>query len=116
MDFLQEIRKRSREEWEQFGLDKWTDLRIWVQEHGERAALIALVAGVSLVLFFKLVLILLIIAALICFAVLYTAVPDGTGGAAGSSGRSLSAQEENIPGKTALGPSDSSSPGGGKPQ
>ena len=115
MDFLQEIRKRSREEWEQLGLDLWTDLRIWIQEHGEAAALIALVSGIVLVLFFKLVLILLVISVLLCFGVLYFAVPEGAGGAAGSSGRSLSAQDEVDTGKSAQSSSDSQSPGG-KPQ
>ena len=109
MDFLQLIRKRSREGWEQLALNKWTDLRIWVQEHGEPAALIALVAGIVFVLFFKPVLLLLVAAALVYFVILYLAIPEGTGGSAGSSGRSLSAQEEETAGRGGAGKADSSS-------
>ena len=94
MDLLKEIRKLSREEWEQWGLDRWTDLRIWVQEHGEAAALAALVTGIFLVLFFKYFLAVLVLALIVWIAILYFAVSENSAGECGSSGRSLSGLDE----------------------
>lgn len=113
MDILQLIRKRSREEWEQLALDGWTDLRIWIQEHGESAALIALVAGIALVLFIKLVLVLLVAGLILAFTVLFLALPEGKGEGAGSSGRSLSAQEDTLANRPAQGPPGGDAPSSG---
>ena len=52
---IQWIRARSREEWEQLAIRRWTDARIWIQEHAEVAALIAIGVGIFIVLAFKLV-------------------------------------------------------------
>ena len=51
------LRKRSREEWQQIFVEQWTDARIWIQENGEKAAIVALAVGIALVLFYKIVLI-----------------------------------------------------------
>ena len=58
-DPIQFIRRRSREEWQGIFMEYWTDARIWIQENGEKAAVIALALGVALVLFYKIVLIVL---------------------------------------------------------
>ena len=49
------IRARSREEWEQLAIRRWTEIRIWVQEHAELAAIVSIGIGIFIVLAFKLV-------------------------------------------------------------
>lgn len=48
------IQRRSKEEWEQFAKNRFIDLRIWLQEHGEQSFVLALVLGILFVLLFKL--------------------------------------------------------------
>ena len=55
MDYWQEIRKKSKEQWQELASEAWTETRIWVQEHGERAAAIALVSGIMIVLTYPLI-------------------------------------------------------------
>jgi|GEM_PF-1551581 len=49
------IQRHTREEYRQLLIDGLTDVRIWIQEHGEQAAVLGLVLGVFVVLFLKLV-------------------------------------------------------------
>jgi hypothetical protein len=58
------VRARSREGWLQLWLGSLTDLRIWVQEHGERAFIYGFLLGVVLMVMFWYVLALAIIAVL----------------------------------------------------
>ncbi|MCB0353563.1 MAG: hypothetical protein KDD64_08570 [Bdellovibrionales bacterium] len=51
---IEEIRKKSREEWHELAHERWTDLRIWVQEHGEAALLFGFLFGLAIAYFFKL--------------------------------------------------------------
>lgn len=74
---IDEIRKRSREEWETLAQDKIRDVRIWVQENGEKAFAGGLLAGMIFILFLKLFLGLVIFAALVSYAIWYTAIPSG---------------------------------------
>lgn len=62
---LTKIRQRSREQWVELLKGSVTDMRIWIQENGEKAALVALVLGVILVAAFKLIFTLLVVAVLI---------------------------------------------------
>ena len=32
------VRTRTREEWQHLVVERWTDIRIWIQENGEKAA------------------------------------------------------------------------------
>ena len=54
-EILKALRSRSREEWLEFYREKWINTRIYVQEHGERAALAGFIIGLFLVLAFRLV-------------------------------------------------------------
>lgn len=51
---IEEIRKKSREEWHAVAHERWTDIRIWVQEHGEAALLFGFLLGLAITYFFKL--------------------------------------------------------------
>lgn len=61
---ITEIRRKSRAEWENLAKEKFTSLRIWIQENGEKAAVLSLILGVIVVLFFKIIMILLVLCAL----------------------------------------------------
>lgn len=53
--FIHFIRSKSREEWLQLIRERWNNLRIWIQEHGELAAVAGFLLGIVIVLFFKVV-------------------------------------------------------------
>jgi hypothetical protein len=74
------IRRRTREEWSAYALEHWTNARIWIQEHGELAALLALFVGIFLVLAFKLVITVLVIAAILLYVVWLIALPGEKAG------------------------------------
>ena len=69
------IQERSREEWFDYAIEHITNVRIWIQENGEKSAILFLVIGIALVIFFKIILVLSMLAALLVFAVWYLAVP-----------------------------------------
>lgn len=73
---IDEIRKKSREEWETLAQDKVRDVRIWVQENGEKAFAGGLIVGMFFILFFKLFLGIVIFGGLLTYAVWYTAIPS----------------------------------------
>ena len=52
-NFFYTIRNKTREEWKTFGNETLTDSRIWIQEHGELAAIGGLVIGLIVAMFFK---------------------------------------------------------------
>lgn len=70
------IRSRSREQWGKASLELWTNLRIWIQENGELAAVLAFVGGVFLVLAFKLVLGALLLCLVLLVAAWLYALPE----------------------------------------
>lgn len=74
-NLVDEIQKKSREEWEDLLRTKWTDLRIWIQENAEIACAAALALGVLLVLAFKIVVLVAIVCVLLGFGVWYVALP-----------------------------------------
>lgn len=92
-DILQQIRKKSREEWTDLLRDTWTDLRIWIQEHGEIAALAGIVIGMFFVLAFKLVIGLLVLV-LIAGYVVWNIAQPGSGDGAKSGDGNGSGDEE----------------------
>jgi hypothetical protein len=75
--FVDAIRQKSRQEWRAEVFDRWTTFRIWVQEHGEKAAGLGLIAGVALVLAFKLFVFLFILALLAGYVVYFVALEEG---------------------------------------
>ncbi len=76
MDPLAFIRKKSREEWQQLFVDRWTDVRIWIHEHGMQSMFIGLGCGVFVALFFKLVMGTLIVGGLLVFCAWQYALPQ----------------------------------------
>ncbi len=76
------IRTRSREEWVRLLREKWMNVRIWVQEHSEWAAVICVVLGAFIVLAFSLVIWIVVLGAIVGFVVWSIALPQGQGKAA----------------------------------
>ena len=75
MSILDNIRRKSREEWLDTFRDKLTDLRIWIQEHPEKAFVVGVILGAVVVLFFKLVFWLVFILVVLGLAAYFYALP-----------------------------------------
>lgn len=73
------IRVKSREEWLRMLREKWMSFRIWIQEHGELAALVGLIFGAAVILAFSLVVWVAIICLLAGFVIWSVALPEGLG-------------------------------------
>lgn len=73
---LQGIRSRSRESWQQLALDRWTDSRIWIQENGELAAVLALLTGIIMTLAFKLFVTVLVLCLVLVIGAWAYALPE----------------------------------------
>ncbi len=78
-EVLHIIRAKSRCEWSSVIKDHVTDLRIWLQENGEIAALFGLIVGIFVVLFFKLFVFLFVLGGLIGYTVWLIAEPLESG-------------------------------------
>jgi len=74
---IHKIRAKNREDYEQVVFSSITDLRIWIQENAEKAALVFLAIGFLLPFLFKLVLLCIGFAALAAFVVWTVALPAG---------------------------------------
>lgn len=75
-EILETIRKRRRAEWRELYREKWINARIWVQEHAEKAFVLAIVIGILFVLAFKLIVSLAVLAAIFGAALYYLADPS----------------------------------------
>jgi len=75
MEIFNFIRKRSREEWSALAREKWTNLRVWLQENGELGAIAAFILGIFLVLAWKLVIVSLLIACALLLSAWFYAQP-----------------------------------------
>lgn len=75
-NLINEIRKKSREEWQGLVRDKVTDLRIFVQENGELSAFLGLVIGICVVLFVEALSVLIALVVLAGFTVYLIAFPQ----------------------------------------
>ena len=75
---IRAIRSRSREEWRALAFDRWTLLRIWIQEHGEKAAIYALFGGIIFVLAFKAVVLIAILGLLAGYIIYFVALPESS--------------------------------------
>lgn len=67
------IRARTRREWQAFFNEKLVVLRIFAQENGEKVFILGVVAGIAIVLFFKVVALLIALVLLAYFVVLAVA-------------------------------------------
>ncbi len=72
-DITEFARSRSAEGWKTLARERYDDLRIAVRENGEKSALAAFGIGIVVVLFFKLFLILVALAALSFLTILWLA-------------------------------------------
>jgi len=75
-NLVNEIRKKSREEWQGLVRDKITDLRIFIQENGELSAFLGLVIGICAVLFVEALSVLIALMVLAGFTVYLIAFPQ----------------------------------------
>jgi len=75
-NIVQEIRKKSRERWRETLWEKTTDLRIWIQENGEVAFLVAIVLGICLASFFKFFAFVVAIAVIVAFGIYLVSMPE----------------------------------------
>lgn len=66
-------RSRSSEEWRGLARQMFESLRVTVRDNGEKSALVAFGVGIVVVLFFKLFLLLVAVAALCCLTILWLA-------------------------------------------
>jgi hypothetical protein len=65
--FLKYIRSKNRAAWREVAQKLLFLIRDWLGKNGEISALIGLVAGIALVLFFKLIMVLCIFTSLVLF-------------------------------------------------
>jgi hypothetical protein len=63
-NIVDRIRVRNQAEWKAFFLERYELLRSLVREHGEISALVGFGLGIGIVLFFKLFVLLVVLAAL----------------------------------------------------
>lgn len=72
-DITEFARSRTAEEWKTLASERFDQLRITVRENGEKSALMAFGVGILVVIFFKLFLILVALAALSFLTLLWLA-------------------------------------------
>jgi hypothetical protein len=72
-DITEFARSRTAEEWKTLASERYDQLRITVRENGEKSALMAFGVGILVVIFFKLFLILVALAALSFLTLLWLA-------------------------------------------
>jgi len=75
MKLISQIRSKSRREYEDLASSGRAELRVWIQEHGEQAALLAFLGGIVAMLFFRAVVFLLVLATALAALVWYLAKP-----------------------------------------
>lgn len=74
--FVNFARQNSKSEWEQLFVRRRLELRSWIENHPERAAIYGFVAGIVITLFFKAVIALLVIISLVIYGVWHLAKDD----------------------------------------
>lgn len=72
-DITEFARSRTAEEWKTLASERYDQLRISVRENGEKSALVAFGVGILVVIFFKLFLVLVALAALSFLTLLWLA-------------------------------------------
>jgi len=66
-------RSKSKEEWRAFFGQQGSSLRVFVQQNGEKAALLGFALGILIILFFKLFIVLACVAALLAMLLIICA-------------------------------------------
>lgn len=77
MDIIAKIREKSREQWIEFVREYVDDIRIWVEDNGVKASAVALVVGMVFILFLKLFITVIAIAALAGLFIWSVSIPEG---------------------------------------
>lgn len=77
-NFIARIRRHSREQYRQLVNEGVTELRIWIQEHGEQALIAGLIVGAVVVLAFKFVLFLFLLA-IACLMIVFLVAQSEAG-------------------------------------
>jgi len=91
---IEDIKKNKREDWASLAKEKWTDTRIWLQEHGEWSFGIGVLTGAIIVLAFEFVIALVVVAFLLGLGVWYFAGSNEVDAAvAGADGDSTSTSD-----------------------
>lgn len=70
------IRSRSRKGWRDFVFQKLSELRNWIQEHGEKGAILTFALGILLVMFFRFFLFLVAVGIIAGYVIWYIAPAD----------------------------------------
>lgn len=65
MRILDQLRAKRKSEWRKLVADKVVGTTLWIQERGDRSLVVGLGSGIIIVLFFRLVFSLLVIAAVV---------------------------------------------------
>ncbi len=73
---IEEIRKKSQQEWEALVRDKISNARVWVQENGELASVTAFISAFVIIFCYKIVLALAAIAFIVGFTLYQLSYPE----------------------------------------
>ncbi len=65
MDLIHWLRSKKKSYWRKLVADRIVNLTFWVQERGDRSLAVGLLAGIAIVLFFRLIFILLVLLAVV---------------------------------------------------
>ncbi len=76
MDPISKIREKSREQWFELLKCYVDDIRIWIEDNGVKASALALVFGMVIILFFKVIVFISVMAILVAFFVWSVAMPE----------------------------------------
>ena len=77
LEIVRKIRRKSREQWVDILRDYTNRARIWIEDNGIKASIIALVLGMAIFPLFKFFLFLVIVAGVAAFFVWSVALPEG---------------------------------------
>ena len=70
------IRTRSREQWQQWATDRYTTMRSWIQQNGEKASVASFALGIALVMFYKIIIGLFALTVIAAFVAWNIALPE----------------------------------------
>lgn len=68
-EILDLLRSKTKQEWTELARHRIVLLRIWLQENGEVASFVSLIAGIMIVLFFKLFVFLIVFGGLVAYTI-----------------------------------------------
>ncbi|MCB0339879.1 MAG: hypothetical protein KDD53_09755 [Bdellovibrionales bacterium] len=80
LPLIEDIKKRSREQWAAMLQDACLDARIWIQENGQKAFFVGLFLGIVVFALFRVVVTLLVLTALVFVVIWSVAEPEASKG------------------------------------